>query len=213
MKGAPLRWIFLAAAAVLCPWLTGESPLSLLLPLAAVLLHEGGHLLPLLLFRRRWRLGMQPFGLRIEAGELPPRQAALVLVSGPAANLLGCVAAAVLPDAWKSEMSVLFFQSCLALAVFNLLPIATLDGGNLLHLLLQNHPQKWLSAVCQALSLTAGAILYFWAVGAALSGGGTYPIFLCLWLFAATSRDFPIREVQADSAHSAKKKEKKSFHI
>ena len=94
----------------------------------ASVVHEGGHLAAML-----W-LGYPPractlgaFGMRIRLGSRLPgyRHNLLISAAGPLANLLS---AALL---WGCERSVAAAVH-LTLAVFNLLPAAALDGGEML---------------------------------------------------------------------------------
>ena len=109
-----------------------RGPVTLSCILASAL-HEGGHLIPLLIWRhspRRILLGV--FGVSILQREDPlsyPRQAA-VLLAGPAVNLLmgaGLIWAHAAPAAVAAH---------LVMGCFNLLPVEALDGGQCLYCLL-----------------------------------------------------------------------------
>jgi len=117
-------------------WLEGALPASLLL-LAAVL-HECGHLIALRVFDIPVRrVDVMPMGAVIAYDDsfCPHGQSAWVAFAGAGANLL--TAAVCLPFA--NDLHMLFFVTVNAsLAVLNLLPIETLDGGTLLRSVLLN---------------------------------------------------------------------------
>ncbi len=105
----PLKWIFAAAL--------------------SVALHEGAHIVTLLLFRRRiYRVELRFGGLRLETEALTAWQELVSALAGPASCLL------VLPLAkWLPRTAV-----CSALhALYNLLPVYPLDGGRALSCLME----------------------------------------------------------------------------
>lgn len=108
--------------------LDGEN--RIVLCIAAALLHELGHLLMMLRCGVRVRgIALRLFDVRIDADN--PHSFAddvRITLGGPAVNLL--LAAAFVP------LSCFFGYANLALGCFNLLPVMSLDGGRLLHLLL-----------------------------------------------------------------------------
>ncbi len=142
----------------------------------ASMMHEGGHLLAML------ALGCPPqvctlgaFGMRIEMGRerlIGYRRNILVSLAGPAVNLVtapllwacGCARAAAVH---------------LILALFNLLPAAALDGGQVLRCLFclagkesqADRRLRWLSAAV----LLPLATLAFWLV---LSGRGNITLLI-----------------------------------
>lgn len=96
-------------------------------------LHEGGHLIPLLIWRHSpRRIAFGVWGVSITQREDPlsyPRQTA-VLLAGPAVNLLmgaGLAAVSAAPAAIAAH---------LVMGCFNLLPVEALDGGQCLYCLL-----------------------------------------------------------------------------
>lgn len=101
--------------------------------LEAVLLHEGGHLLVLLLRHCPVEeLELSLFGISIRQGReasLPPAWELALYLAGPAANLM--MLAVFYPyDKFRAVFHLL-------LAALNLLPLRPMDGGNALFLLLE----------------------------------------------------------------------------
>lgn len=131
--------------------------------LAAVLLHECGHLLALTLLHARIKSArLSPFGVTITHTPLPSPLASLaVAAAGPFFGLIGYIAAQ------HSSSLPLFKTITLSLSLFNLLPIKTLDGGQILNAALSCFllPQK-----AEALSrgISKFALLFLWLVGAYL---------------------------------------------
>lgn len=116
-------------------------PYALLQTVSACILHECAHLLTSALTGTcPAMLRISAAGLRLEMQPLcPPRRFAAVLIAGPAANLIAAAAFGKigLPDAAAANLS---------LAMFNLLPYRSTDGGTLLHtglehLLIQSRPE------------------------------------------------------------------------
>ncbi len=137
---------------------------------AAALCHELGHAaalracgVPL----RQLRLNFG--GAVLETGEMSYRQEMLCALAGPAVNLL------LLP---LGRQFPLFATLSLCLAVFNLLPVAPLDGGRALRAALLMHLET--TAVRRVMTAAAAvcgiglAILSLWvSVGL---GGGLWPV-------------------------------------
>ncbi len=142
----------------------------------ASVLHEGGHLFMMLaLGCPPQRCTLSAFGMRIEMGAAHPvgyRRNMLISLAGPGTNLL---AAGALWAAGSRTAAVVHG----VLAVFNLLPAAALDGGQIVRcvLCLVGREQqtdgwlRWLSAAV-LLPLATGA---FWLV---LSGHGNPTLFI-----------------------------------
>ena len=146
--------------------------------LAAAVCHEAAHLLMLRLFRipveavRLTASGAEiraPIQTRLSYG----REMAAV-AAGPLCNLLLAVAAARLAG-WYLLAGASFL-----LGAFNLLPVASLDGGRLLYLLIAWRRDPFLadricavvSAVCAwALTLALAALLLFTGQGVLLLAG------------------------------------------
>ncbi len=139
-------------------------------------MHEGGHLLAML------ALGCPPqvctlgaFGVRIEMGNermVGYRRNLLISFAGPTVNLL---AAPLLWVCGCEQAAVVH----LTLAVFNLLPAAALDGGQILRCLLclagkETRADSWLRILSAAVLLPLAA-LAFWLV---LSGRGNVTLLI-----------------------------------
>ncbi len=152
---APGFWVLLCLV-----WIADE---DILLPAAlAAALHELGHLLALR------ALGARPAGLRLTAlgaelrleRELAYAPELLAALAGPVMSLLAAWGAARLG-------AYLFAGLSLALGLFNLLPIAPLDGGRalacLLALLL---PPESARRAAQSVSIAAAGLLLgvSWAI-------------------------------------------------
>lgn len=134
-------------------------PQALLQTLSACMLHECAHLLAA---ARRGTcpvlLRISAAGLRLEMPQLcPPRCFAAILIAGPAVNLMAAAAFGKIgmPDAAAANLS---------LALFNLLPYRSTDGGTLLHawleqLLIQRCPELP-SRIMRGISCAATAVLF-----------------------------------------------------
>lgn len=149
--------------------LAQADPLAVSCVLASAM-HEGGHLLAML------ALGCPPrvctlgaFGMRIEMGAqrlVGYRRNILISLAGPLVNL---VAALLLWLCGCAEAAVVH----LILAVFNLLPAAALDGGQVLRCAFclagkETHADRWLQVLSAAVLLP----LAVWAFWLFLSGQG-----------------------------------------
>lgn len=131
---------------------------------AACLLHESAHLLTMLLFGQRpaqLRLSAAGMRLTLQKDALCPMPAlAVILLAGAGANLLAalCFFAAHDKDSAAANLS---------LALFNLLPYRSTDGGTLLYALLEpryivRHPAKLrhcMRLLCTVTTLLLSAVL------------------------------------------------------
>ncbi len=169
-------------------WILLDRSVYALIPLAAALCHEGGHLLAMLLFHQRVDSVMiTPFGMEIRSGSLEDAAlpAKLLIWSGGAlANLLCSVAAILLPAYPDSPALGLFASSGFILGTLNLLPIPTLDGGCILREILlacrTPQPERLLSQIGGA----AAFLLWLLSIWICLRAGGNLSLLaFCACLF------------------------------
>ncbi len=117
-----------------------DSSLSAAVCFVSVLLHEGGHLLALIRFGckpRRIRLTLFDIAIEDRRGHLRDfRREMIVVLAGPAVNLAAGSAACLLHGMLHDPVTELLINSNFTLAVFNLLPVGTLDGGQAVLMLL-----------------------------------------------------------------------------
>lgn len=118
--------------------------------IAAAILHELGHILMMRLFRIRVRsVSVRIFDVGIEADRPASFSADIgVTVGGPVMNFICAAAFAPL----SRDMTL----ANLALGVFNLLPVMSLDGGRLLYLLLS---RRFLPKICTIILKTVSFLL------------------------------------------------------
>ena len=164
-----LRVTFSFPTAVwLALWLYYDKNGSAVCSICAAALHECGHIAALRLFHdppREIRIGL--FGAAIArqgAGRLSYTREMLAAAAGPGVNLLLAAVLAALATAWPRLFAAARVN--LALALFNLLPLRGLDGGQILYAALcrtrlPEDAQKQCKtiAVCAAVPLTA---IGFW---------------------------------------------------
>ncbi|MER2081234.1 MAG: site-2 protease family protein [Ruminococcus sp.] len=127
----------LAAAAVILDVFQG-----FLFCVMAVVIHESGHLLMMK------RLGYFPDVIRVSLFEIcildgsrhkrTERENILIIFFGPAANFI-CFLSAFLLYWLGVEQTMPFAAANLSVGLFNLLPVMSLDGGQLLYILLCKH--------------------------------------------------------------------------
>ena len=127
MCGGVFMKIKIGFGAVVLPLallMAGAKISSLLSLLSAVLFHELGHLITILILKKKIRaITLEPFGARIIVGdEISYVHEILIALAGPAASLLLFF---ILGDGNAADCS-------LFLGVINLLPVPTLDGGRVL---------------------------------------------------------------------------------
>lgn len=162
--------------------------------LLACALHEGGHCLAI-----HW-LGSAVVRVRLSAGGAELRMApgrslsrqrlALAALAGPAVNLLLALGSALLARRGMVRLYV-FAGLNLALAAFNLLPVAWLDGGRVLTGLFAR--LGWETAGEEVVEICSDAVAAL-VVGAGLallwySGGRSFTLLLAgLWMLAAGRR-------------------------
>lgn len=138
--------------------LEGTVPACLLL--LAAILHECGHLAALRAFGVRVRrIDFMPMGAVIAYDDslCSHRQTSWIAFAGAGANLF----AAAVCFLFAGDLFVLYFITAnIALAIMNLLPIETLDGGTLLRsVLLVNGEPLRTERICRTVSRVCLALL------------------------------------------------------
>lgn len=138
------------------------------LSLAAVLLHELGHLLALRLTGQRIRrIDLRPGAVEIRHTPATPSSGgeALVAAAGILMNALAAAVAYGIGRAGGSQYLMIFAALNAALGLFSLCPVAGLDGGDLLRLLLARFLPE---PVVRRISLTVSMLL----IGLMIVAGG-----------------------------------------
>lgn len=111
-----------------------------LLGIAATVLHEAGHLVMMLLLKVSVQtIRFHAFGVDIvEKGRGKRSYLAdmLVALSGPLANMLFCIGSTIIYLFWKNALLWEFIFVNSAIALFHVLPVESLDGGQALYALL-----------------------------------------------------------------------------
>ena len=149
--------------------------------LLAALLHEVGHLAVAMMMKIPVKcIRIDIFGACIETDSLICSyvKEAILCLSGPAVNL---ISATIFPNFFPFETS-LFTISSVALAVINLLPIKSFDGGRALScILLRFLPPDAVSAITNILSFVCIFILWSISVYFIMRVGA----YLSLFVFSA----------------------------
>ena len=179
-----LRISLILCVGIVCFYISGEPIWQMGILLSAVIIHEGAHLIALKLCKKKYSIAQQPFGMRIHASQLGYREEAAVLFAGVTANLIAAVILAVIFRFFPNDALLLAFFANVALGVFNLLPISSLDGGNLVLLFLNMRQAKREAYIfADIISSIFAAALWLCGVGAILfCHGGAYLVFMSLWL-------------------------------
>ncbi len=153
------------------------------LPAAAILLHEGGHILALFLCGGRIRsVRFSPLGITLCTNGVPSYGRELaVSLAGPFAGLL-----AFFLFRGAGGYFGLFAGINLAFSLFNMLPIGALDGGKAFYALLcLVLPWQTADFVARTVSFLFTLLLWMTAIFLTLIlDGGLSLYFLSLWLFA-----------------------------
>ncbi len=156
-----------------------------ILPLLAALCHELGHLVVMLALGAPVReIELTLFGAEIRTTPLGTRTGGTIAVygAGAAVNLLSAAVILLLPHrSFEAE----FFAACsLSLAVLNLLPIRSLDGGCILEAALLQLTPTHTTAILDAVSFVTLILLWLAAVYILLICGGNLSLMLfCMYLF------------------------------
>ncbi len=182
-----------------------------LLTFAAAVIHELGHIAAALLSRVPVKaIDVYPLGAVITLTPPCPYSAdVLIKLAGGLANLIAaavCAAIYVLTAPSCAAGAVFFIMNNLALAVFNLLPIRTLDGGEALY-----------SALCMKLepdtadrrmrTLSFCALVPLWIVSGYIlfyTGWNFTLLLICGWLFFSAV---------LECRHAAKREDKRAIRF
>ncbi len=164
--------------------LIDKSALSLL-PLAAALCHELGHLAVMLMLGVPvQQVELTVFGADIRTAHMRvnPAAAAAIYAAGAGANFLS---AAVVLCIHPTTIEAEFFALCsISLALLNLLPIRTLDGGCILEIVVSRIAPTHMGVIIDAISSVALFFLWITVVYLILVCGGNLSLMLfCLYLF------------------------------
>lgn len=179
--------LFALPAFALMLWLEGTLPAALLL--LAALLHELGHIAALCAWNVPVRrVDLEPMGARIVYDDVlcPLRASAWIAFAGAGVNLFVCALVSLslaLGFFNAYQLTLLFFALANGfLALLNLLPWETLDGGKLLlsFLLLRFPPERAASA--ERICRTAGrvSIVLLFALLIALTVAASFPLWTLL---------------------------------
>ena len=152
--------------------------------LSAVLLHEAGHTAMALLFHGQIRsIRLMPTGISISLSRASSyREEFFVALAGPLMNILS----AILSPLFSPALSQTMLTVSLLLALINLLPIRTIDGGRMLGALIshtfgENVSEKVLSfttAVSLSLIWMLSLYIFFY------SGVNFTLLIFCAYLFS-----------------------------
>ena len=161
-----------------------RSHLSLIAFFAAII-HELGHLAAMRLLGAKVReIEITFFGAEIRTPS-PTKgtlRSIIIFASGAAANILSAIIAYSFPNQ-TPELSF-FAGASLSLAVINLLPIRTLDGGSILEATLMEAIPNHAVLIIDIISSLTLAILWLTAVYLLLVFGGNLSLMLfCMYLF------------------------------
>ena len=179
--------LFALPAFAVMLWLEGGLPAALLL--LAALLHELGHFAALRIFGIPIRrVDLEPMGARIVYDDVlcPLRASAWIAAAGALVNLFVCACVSLFLTMGffgVYQLPLLFFALANGfLALLNLLPWETLDGGKLLlsFLLLRLPPERSGDAerICHTVSRVAVFLLF--ALLLALSAAASFPLWTLL---------------------------------
>lgn len=163
--------------------------------LTAIAVHEGGHLLYLLLARLPLgEVDLSPRGLILSLApgcHLSPGQSLALNLSGCGANFLAAAALAFLPADGMAALRLSAVNTALGLA--NLLPIPGLDGGQALEdalvLLLGWECGSRLHGLLTRIICLTGTVACGWAIFAREAGGAAVWLMLVFVVGGLRTRD------------------------
>ena len=114
---------------------------SLFLCVLASLIHESGHIMMMLLLKvkiLKINVNLEDVAIIADSHNLSFRSEVLVSFSGVLFNVVFVAVFGVLYIIWRTDIFFHLLMANLCVAVFNVLPIKYLDGGQLLALILSN---------------------------------------------------------------------------
>lgn len=152
-----ISFLFFAFAAY---YLSEEMCKNYLYALFFSLLHELGHLVPMLLFGcvpKSVKIGAFGFVIENNSAALSYKHELLISLCGPTVNLLFSVLFALLSKSNQDYILPMFVN--VGLIVVNLLPIRILDGGRALHLFLSQKKSPEYADAALDVTETAAIIL------------------------------------------------------
>jgi stage IV sporulation protein FB len=163
--------VFALPALLVMLWLEGLLPFVMLV-LSAVI-HEIGHILAIrrLGYRAR-RVDVLPMGALIVCPEsITYRDETVIALSGPISSAVASFAAFCIYSLTFDEYIFFFAFINLTLAVFNLLPIKSLDGGKALNCFLLYKGKENCERICSAASVFAKVTLVILMLAGVVSSG------------------------------------------
>jgi hypothetical protein len=167
---APLVWITALFAF--------DKPGDAILSLIAIGVHEGGHVLALVVLGKNPRLRARADGVRIEApAYLTPMRHAALLLAGPLANALAAAALWCIAGLMPLEGDYLCRAAAIeaAYAIANLIPVRGFDGFGLLDSLIGCVSDSAChTPVLSAISLSFSALLTYLSLYLMASHNGGY---------------------------------------
>lgn len=155
--------------------------------LLASLMHETGHLIAFAMTGCRPRkiaFEMTGIALTKSTVNLSYRKELVVLVAGSAVNLIIFgIAVLIAGDIDRVDM---FAAAHLVVGVMNLLPIAALDGGKIMSLLLmQSCSEQRANAICFGVQLIFIAFIMNYSIGTILQGELNFTLLILLFYLIA----------------------------
>jgi len=170
-------------------------PAEIIIPAAAALFHEAGHAAAIALCGGKINeIILYPFGAEIRRAQFITSYTEDIIVSaaGPLANVAAAVCTLFfypesIYESAVGEYAKLFLVNNILFAAINLLPVKTLDGGNILSgLLLKLISPDAAEKILKAVSFFFIVILWAAAVYFLFYTGCNFSLFLmCVYLFAS----------------------------
>lgn len=173
LAGVPVRvqWFFFVTAALLGSNLIND-PIMFAVWVAvvfiSVLLHEMGHAAVYRAFGVQPRIMLQGFGGLTFGRSLPPGKDFLVSIAGPGTNLLiafsALYASTLRIDPQVSSVLGMIGAINVVWAIFNILPIMPLDGGNATNSFLSLIFRRDMTPAARTISVITGGVVIFFLI-------------------------------------------------